>query len=101
MPRKRKGESQERKASQKKPLEPDLKKDSPKEGAEKEGAAEEPREYTELVLLVHATNPSEAELFKTELESHGIPAVLEGEGAGVSGIPGRYLASHARGCAFS
>jgi len=44
-------------------------------------------EYTDLVLLVHANNLPEAELFKAELEAHGIPALLEGEGAGVAGIP--------------
>jgi len=44
-------------------------------------------EYTELVLLVHASNLAEAELFKAELQAHGIPAFLEGEGAGVAGIP--------------
>ena len=44
-------------------------------------------EYTELVLLVHAGNLAEAELFKAELRAHGIPAMLEGEGAGVAGIP--------------
>ena len=46
-----------------------------------------PVEYTELVLLVHAGNMLEAELFKAELEAHGIPTMLEGEGAGVAGIP--------------
>lgn len=50
-------------------------------------AQRDAHEYTELVLLVHAANLAEAELFKTELESHGIPAILEGEGAGVAGIP--------------
>ena len=44
-------------------------------------------EYTELVLLVHASNIAEGELIKTELESNGIPAILEGEGSGVAGIP--------------
>ncbi len=44
-------------------------------------------EYTELVLLVHAANLAEAELFKAELETNGIPAILEGEGAGVAGVP--------------
>ena len=44
-------------------------------------------EYTELVLLVHAGNMIEAELFKAELEAHGIPTLLQGEGAGVAGIP--------------
>jgi len=48
---------------------------------------EETLEYTELVLLVHAGNLAEAELFKAELRAHGIPALLEGEGAGVAGIP--------------
>jgi hypothetical protein len=49
--------------------------------------ASDEQEYTELVLLVHAANMTEAELFKTELSAHGIPAFLEGEGAGVAGIP--------------
>jgi hypothetical protein len=44
-------------------------------------------EYTELVLVVHANNLAEAELFKAELEAHGIATVLEQEGAGVAGIP--------------
>jgi len=48
---------------------------------------EETLEYTELVLLVHASNLAEAELFKAELRAHGIPALLEGKGAGVAGIP--------------
>jgi len=48
-----------------------------------------PREsdYTELVLVVHANNLAEAELYRAELEAHGIPAVLEQGGAGVAGIP--------------
>ncbi|MBE3070591.1 MAG: DUF2007 domain-containing protein, partial [Planctomycetes bacterium] len=67
--------------------------DEPKDTTPREGEGQppepkgEPPEYTELVLLVHAGNPAEAELFKAELESHGIPAILEGEGAGVAGIP--------------
>lgn len=48
---------------------------------------EEAREFTELVLVAHANNLSEAELYKTELQARGIPAILEGEGAGVAGIP--------------
>ncbi len=53
------------------------------------GGADRPPEeqYTELVLVVHANNLPEAELFKTELEANGIPTVLEGEGAGVAGLP--------------
>ena len=47
-----------------------------------------PREYSELVLLAHATNLAEAELFKAELEAHGIPAILEGEGAPIAVAPG-------------
>ena len=46
------------------------------------------REYPELVLLAHATNLVEAELFKSELEAHGIPAILEGEGAPTAVTPG-------------
>jgi len=49
--------------------------------------AREPRDYSELVLVVHASNPAAAELCRAELEAHGIPAVLEQEGAGVAGIP--------------
>ena len=56
----------------------------------------EPVEYTELVLLVHAGNMLEAELFKTELEAHGIPTMLEGEGAGVAGDPNEADAELAR-----
>lgn len=44
-------------------------------------------EYTELILVAHAGNLAEAELFKSELEAHGIPVILEGESAGVAGIP--------------
>jgi hypothetical protein len=55
--------------------------------AEQPAPAAPREEYTELVLLVHAGNPAEAELFKAELEGHGIPAILEGEGAGVAGVP--------------
>jgi len=54
---------------------------------ETEPGGEETLEYTELVLLVHANNLPEAELFKAELQAHGIPAFLEGEGVGVAGIP--------------
>ena len=54
---------------------------------ETEPGGEETLEYTELVLLVHANNLPEAELFKAELQAHGIPALLEGEGVGVAGIP--------------
>jgi hypothetical protein len=45
------------------------------------------RDYTELVLVVHANNLAEAELYRSELEAHGIPAVLEQGGASVAGIP--------------
>jgi len=44
-------------------------------------------EYAELVLLVHADNMAEAELYRTELAAHGIPAVVEGENAAVGAIP--------------
>ena len=47
---------------------------------------DDPQEYTDLVLLVHAANQAEAELFKTELEAHGVPAVLESEGGSLAGI---------------
>ena len=49
--------------------------------------SQEAVEYTELVLLAHANNLPEAELFKAELQAHGIPTLLQGEGAGVAGIP--------------
>lgn len=53
----------------------------------RDGKEPEPPEFTELVRVAHAANLPEAELLKAELEAHGIPAVLEGEGAGVAGIP--------------
>jgi len=81
MSRKRKGDPPERKSPAKQDA--NLMKSQSEAGR----AAGERREYTELVLLVHAANPAEAELFKTELGAHGIPAVIEGEGAGVAGIP--------------
>jgi hypothetical protein len=81
MSRKRKGDPPERKSPAKQDANP------MKSQSEAGRAAGEMREYTELVLLVHAANPAEAELFKTELGAHGIPAVIEGEGAGVAGIP--------------
>jgi hypothetical protein len=81
MSRKRKGDPPERKSPTKQDANP------MKSQSEAGRAAGEMREYTELVLLVHAANPAEAELFKTELGAHGIPAVIEGEGAGVAGIP--------------
>jgi hypothetical protein len=76
MARKRKQE--EPKEEEVDPIEP------PATPAPVEGEA---RDYTELVLLVHAGTPAEAELIKTELEANGIPAIVEGEGAGVAGIP--------------
>jgi hypothetical protein len=78
MPRKRKGDEPGR---HRVPPKPEPAPAPPKPETDEE------QEYTELVLLVHAPNLAEAELFKTELEAHGIPAVLEGEGAGVTGIP--------------
>jgi len=59
------------------------------EPGEPENPKQRPREsdYTELVLVVHANNLAEAELYRAELEAHGIPAVLEQSGAGVAGIP--------------
>jgi hypothetical protein len=93
MPRKRKGGGQGRKGADKRAPEP-VAKDEEVVGAGGPAKPEAPlaptpdeHEYTELVLLVHAANIPEAELFKTELSAHGIPAFLEGEGAGVSGIP--------------
>ena len=93
MPRKRKGGDQGRKGMGKRPPDPAA-KDEEIPRTEKSAEPEtrktpEPdeQEYTELVLLVHAANMPEAELFKTELSAHGIPAFLEGEGAGVAGIP--------------
>jgi len=74
MPRKRKQE--EPKETQ--PLGQPAPTDIPEQGTP---------EYTELILLVHAGNLAEAELIKTELEANGIPAVVEGEGAGVAGLP--------------
>ena len=95
MPRKRKGGGQGRKGADKRAPEPVA---NGEEGVGAKGPVEpeappatvwcgDEHEYTELVLLVHAANIPEAELFKTELSAHGIPAFLEGEGAGVSGIP--------------
>jgi|WetSurMetagenome_2_1015567.scaffolds.fasta_scaffold08106_4 hypothetical protein len=54
---------------------------------EKEPAAE-PRAhgYSDLVLVVHAANLAEGELFKTELESQGVPAVIDGEGSSLAGV---------------
>ena len=93
MPRKRKGGDQGRKAAGKRAPEP-VAKEEEVAGAKNQAVPEAPQtpgpdehEYTELVLLVHAANMLEAELFKTELSAHGIPVFLEGEGAGVSGIP--------------
>ena len=59
------------------------------EPGEPENSKQRPRDsdYTELVLVVHANNLAEAELYRSELEAHGIPAVLEQSGAGVAGIP--------------
>jgi hypothetical protein len=59
------------------------------EPGEPENPKQRPREsdYTELVLVVHANNLAEAELYRAELEAHGIPAVLEQGGASVAGIP--------------
>jgi len=59
------------------------------EPGEPESPKQRPREsdYTELVLVVHANNLAEAELYRAELEAHGIPAVLEQGSAGVAGIP--------------
>ena len=51
------------------------------------GKEPEPSEFTELVRVAHAANLPEAELMKAELEANGIPAVLEGEGAGILGVP--------------
>jgi hypothetical protein len=48
---------------------------------------EEGPEFVELVLVAHASTMAEAELYKMELKAHGIPAVLEGESAAVTGIP--------------
>jgi len=97
MSRKRKGGDHGRKWAGKRSLDPvpkDEAKDEASARAEKPAVSEPPQtpasdeqEYTELVLLVHAANMTEAELFKTELSAHGIPVFLEGEGAGVAGIP--------------
>jgi len=82
MPRKRKDDPPDRKLPSKQDA-----KQTKGESEVGRTAAEKTREYTELVLLVHAANPAEAELFKTELEAHGIPAAIEGESAVVAGIP--------------
>jgi hypothetical protein len=92
MPRKRKDGDQGRKGPAKHGPEPVAKGDLTGRGdkpvePELLKPADDEQEYTELVLLVHAANLPEAELFKTELAAHGIPAFLEGEGAGVAGIP--------------
>jgi hypothetical protein len=95
MPRKRKGGDQGRKGGGKRERapEPVAREDAQPRAERPAGPATPPapgleeQEYTELVLLVHAANMVEAELFKTELSAHGIPAFLEGEGAGVAGIP--------------
>jgi len=90
MPRKRKGGDPSRKHSDEPPR-------SAGRGAGHDAGAkaekgvrppgDDPPRYSELILAAHAANLAEAQLFKTELEAHGIPAVLEGEGAGVAGIP--------------
>jgi len=82
MPRKRKG-GEERRAGHEPVPEPPVTKGD----AAPRGATQGEPQYTELILVAHAGNLAEAELFKTELEAHGIPAILEGEGAGVAGIP--------------
>jgi hypothetical protein len=82
MPRKRKQDA----PKNAEPIEP-IEPAEPAEPAVRPPVEGEARDYTELVLLVHAGNPAEAELIKTELEANGIPAVIEGEGAGVAGIP--------------
>lgn len=95
MPRKRKGCDPGRKGGGRRERAPEpvakenvqARAEKPAEPATPPAPAPEEQEYTELVLLVHATNMLEAELFKTELSAHGIPAFLEGEGAGVAGIP--------------
>jgi len=43
-------------------------------------------ESSDLLLVAHASDLTEAELYKTELKTHGIPAVLGGEGA-AAGVP--------------
>ena len=95
MSRKRRGGDQGRKGGGKRERGPEpVAKENVQARGEKPAQAATPpapdleeQEYTELVLLVHAANMVEAELFKTELSAHGIPAFLEGEGAGVAGIP--------------
>jgi hypothetical protein len=83
--RNRKGEGANRKPSPKRLSEPAIEKTEAANTGKKE-VGRTP-EYTELVLLVHAANLAEGELIKIELEAHGIPAMLEGEGAGVAGLP--------------
>ena len=84
MARNRKSGDANRRPSPKNTSEPKNESKPPVRETETRPAA---TEYTELVLLVHASNIAEGELIKTELESNGIPAILEGGGAGVAGIP--------------
>ena len=54
----------------------------------KQGPAADPRAHgnSDLVLVVHAANLTEGDLFKTELQAQGIPAVLDGEGSSLAGV---------------
>jgi hypothetical protein len=45
-----------------------------------------PQGDNDLVLVVHAANLTEGELFKSELEAQGIPAVIDGEGPTLAGV---------------
>jgi hypothetical protein len=80
MPRKRKGQEADRRTAA---LPPD---ESQPEPVSEKAADKASPGYSDLVLLVHAANLAEADLYKTELEMHGIPAVLEGESGNLAGI---------------
>jgi|WetSurMetagenome_2_1015567.scaffolds.fasta_scaffold537450_1 hypothetical protein len=81
MPRKRKSDGESRRPTADLPPVGAPSKSSPARA----GGRSTPK-YSDLVLLVHAGNQAEADLYKTELEAHGIPAVLEGEGSSLAGI---------------
>jgi hypothetical protein len=80
MPRKRKGGDSQL------PSDGKLETSEPSQPQPKAAAEGDRPELTDLVLLVHAANLTEADLYKTELEARGIPAVLEGEGPNLAGI---------------
>ena len=79
--RKRKGDGPDRRANA-----TSRTGDTKPEPAPERAAGGSAPEYTDLVLLVHAPNLAEADLYKTELEAHGIPTILEGEAPSLVGI---------------